>query len=89
MSVVEMRMLRWMSGNTRKDRIWNEEICLKIGVAPIDEKLREIRLRWFIHVRVTNARVRKSKLIQVEKTKRKTKNNISRINKKMTCQLKK
>ena len=30
MSVVEMRMLRWMSGNTWKYRIQNEKIRLKI-----------------------------------------------------------
>ena len=31
MSVAEMRMLRWISGNTRKDRIRNQEIHLEIG----------------------------------------------------------
>ena len=46
MSITKMRMLRWISGNTEKDRIWNEEICLKIRVAPIDEKMR----RWFGYV---------------------------------------
>ena len=37
----------------------------------IDEKMRESHLRWFGHVqrRVTNALVKKSKLIQVEGTK--------------------
>lgn len=45
-----MRMLRWISGNTWKDRIQNEEIHLKIGVVPIDEKMREDCLRWFGHV---------------------------------------
>ena len=34
MGVVEMRMLKWISGNTRKD-IQNEEICLKIVVEPL------------------------------------------------------
>jgi hypothetical protein len=43
-SVVKMRMLRWVSGNTR---FKNEEIRLKIGVTPIDEKMREDCLRWF------------------------------------------
>ena len=28
MSVIEMRMLRWISGNTKKYRIQNEELCL-------------------------------------------------------------
>ena len=45
-----MRMLRWISGNTRKYRIRNEKIHLKIGVTPIDEKIRKSRLRWFGHV---------------------------------------
>ncbi len=30
--------------------IWNEEIRLKIGVVPIDENMRESRLRWLGHV---------------------------------------
>ena len=61
MSVAEMRILRWTSENTWKDRIWNEEICLKIGVASIDENMRKNHLRWFDHVqrRAINAPVRK------------------------------
>ena len=35
MSVAEMRMLRWMCGNTRRDKVRNEDICTKIGVASI------------------------------------------------------
>ena len=44
-----------------KDRIQNEEIHLKLGVAPINEKMRESRLRWFGHVqrRVINALAKK------------------------------
>ncbi|KAM0844118.1 hypothetical protein ACQ4PT_057266 [Festuca glaucescens] len=44
MSVAEMRMLRWMCGHTRKDRIRNEIIRDRLGVAPIDEKLVQHRL---------------------------------------------
>ncbi|CAL5326839.1 unnamed protein product [Camellia sinensis] len=50
MSVAEMRMLRWMCGKTRQDRIRNECIWEWVGVAPIEDKLRENRLRWFGHI---------------------------------------
>ena len=45
-----MRMLRWMSGNTRRDNVRNENVRTKIGVASIKEKMRENRLRWIGHV---------------------------------------
>ena len=50
MSVAEMRMLRWMCGKTKKDRIRNDRIRADLEIAPIDAKLREHRLRWFGHV---------------------------------------
>ncbi|GMP49664.1 hypothetical protein CsSME_00016582 [Camellia sinensis var. sinensis] len=50
MSVAEMRMLRLMCGKTRQDRIRNECIWEWVGVAPIEDKLRENRLRWFGHI---------------------------------------
>ena len=40
-----------MCGHTRKDRIRNEVIRNKLGVVPIEEKMREAILRWFGHVR--------------------------------------
>jgi len=44
-----MRMLRWMSGKSRRDRIRNDTIRERVGVAPIVEKMVENRLRW-LHV---------------------------------------
>ncbi|XP_070033034.1 uncharacterized protein [Nicotiana tomentosiformis] len=51
MSVAEMRTLRWMCGHTRKDKIMNEVIRDKVGVALVEAKLRKSRLRWFGHVK--------------------------------------
>ena len=44
-SVVEMRMLRWICGHTRRDRVLNDDIRDGLGVAPIEEKLVQHRLR--------------------------------------------
>ena len=68
MNVAEMRMLRWMCGKTKRDKIRNERICKMIEVAPIEEKMRENRLRWFGHIqrRPINASVRKSDTIHIE-----------------------
>ncbi|KAH0455515.1 hypothetical protein IEQ34_015547 [Dendrobium chrysotoxum] len=49
--VAEMRMLKWMSGFTLRDRIRNEHIREKVGVAPVEDKIRESRLRWFGHIK--------------------------------------
>ncbi|XP_070056715.1 uncharacterized protein [Nicotiana tomentosiformis] len=50
-NVAEMRMLRWMCEHTRKDGIRNKVIRDKVGVASVEDKLRESRLRWFGHVK--------------------------------------
>ena len=49
-SVAEIRMLRWICGHTRRDRVWNDDIRDKLGVAPIEEKLVQHWLRWFGYV---------------------------------------
>ncbi|VDO87998.1 unnamed protein product [Heligmosomoides polygyrus] len=42
---MKTKMLRWTAGVTRMDRIQNDAIRQKFGVAPIAEKMREARLR--------------------------------------------
>jgi len=49
--VAEMRIIRWMYSYSRLDRIRNVLIRERVGVAPLEDKLRETRLRWFGHVR--------------------------------------
>jgi len=54
---MSLQMNKW---KYTKDNIRNEEISLK-KVIPIDEKIRESRLRWFDHVqRALNILVIKS-----------------------------
>jgi hypothetical protein len=45
-----MRMLRWICGHTRLDRVRNDDIRDRLEVAPIEAKLIQHRLRWFGHV---------------------------------------
>ncbi|PWG75187.1 hypothetical protein DF186_13920, partial [Enterococcus hirae] len=51
LSVAEMKMLRWMSGYTRLDKIRNEDIRERVGVVFIVKKMVESRFRWFGYVR--------------------------------------
>jgi len=51
LTVAEMRMIRWMCGYSRLDRIRNGVIRDLVKVAPIGDKLRETRLQWFGHVK--------------------------------------
>jgi len=51
MSITELRMLRWSSGMTRRNKLKNEYIRGSIGVVPIVNKIRgENRSRWLGHV---------------------------------------
>ena len=50
LDVAEMRMLRWMSGVTKLDRIRNERIRGTTKVGEISKKVQESRLKWYGHV---------------------------------------
>ena len=50
LSVVEIRILWWICGHTRMDRVRNNDMRNRLEVAPIEEKLVQHRLRWFGHV---------------------------------------
>ncbi|XP_035833017.1 uncharacterized protein LOC118481829 [Helianthus annuus] len=52
MEVAEMRILRWMCGHTRLDRIRSEVFREWLGVACILDKLKERSFRWFGHVKM-------------------------------------
>jgi len=60
-------MIRWMCGYTRIDRIRNGVIRDIVKVAPIGDKMRETRLRWFGHVkrRSVDAPVRRCERINI------------------------
>lgn len=59
MEVADMRMSRWMRAHIRKDGIKNEDIRDKVRVTFVVDKMREVKLRWFRHVkrRYTNEKV--------------------------------
>ena len=51
MKVAEMRMIHWICGHMRLDKISNEIIRGKLGVASIEDKIRDARLRCLGHIR--------------------------------------
>jgi len=70
--VAEMTMIRWMCGFTRLDRIRNVALRERVGVAPLEDKMRESRLRSFGHVkrRCVNAPVRRCEKINLSHYRR-------------------
>ena len=68
----EMRILRWICGHKRRGRVRNNDIRDRLGVAPIEEKHVQHRLRWFGHVqrRPPEAPVRSGILSQDSNVKR-------------------
>jgi len=61
-----------MCGNTRRDKVRNEDIRTRIDVAPIGEKMRENYLQCFGHVRrrpidAPNRQVERIKLVYVKR----------------------
>ena len=50
LEVAEMRMLRWMCGVTKLDKIRNERIRGTTKVREITNKVQERRLKWYVHV---------------------------------------
>ena len=67
LNVIKINMLRWICGKTLKDRIRNEHIREMIGVAPIEDKMRENRLWWFGHIqrKPLDALIRKNDLLTI------------------------
>ena len=50
LNVAEMKILRWLCGVTKLDRIRNEKIRGTAKVMEISKKINERRLRWHGHV---------------------------------------
>lgn len=68
-SVAEMRILRWMCGQTSRERIRKKEnLCVLVGIAPIKDKMIENRQRQFerVQCRLIDAVVRRSDMVMVD-----------------------
>ena len=65
-------MIRWMCGYSRIDKIRNGVIRNLVKVAPIGDKMRETRLRWFGHEKRRNmdAPVRRCERINIPEGRR-------------------
>ena len=49
--VAELKMVRWALGVTRKDKIRNEYVRGTANIAKLGDKLWNVRLRWYGHVK--------------------------------------
>jgi hypothetical protein len=67
-----MRMLRYICGHTRKDRVRNDDIRERLGVTLVEEKLVQHRLRWFGHMqrRPVEASIRNEVIRRIDNKKR-------------------
>ena len=71
LEVAEVRMLRFECGNTRLDKVKNEEVRSKLKVGQLGIKMRERRLRWFGHVMRREKRYLGRRVMSMEVGKRK------------------
>lgn len=64
-------LCRWMCGKSLQDKIINENRCGMVGITPIEDKMRENRLRWHFYCRSVDAVVRRNDVVTVDgRTKR-------------------
>ena len=49
--MIIMRMLRWMFGVTKKDKIRNDHVRGSVKVAPVTKKITEKMGKWYRHVK--------------------------------------
>ena len=69
--VTDMRMLPWMCGVTRKDKIRNEHIRGTTRVAQASKKITERRLIWYGHVMRRDGEHILRKVLRAEYTREK------------------
>ena len=66
MEVAEMKMLRFVMGVTRKDKIRNEYIRGKVKVKRLGIKMEEGKLRWYGHVMKKDQEYVGRRIIEIE-----------------------
>ena len=66
MEIAEMKMLRFVMGVTRKDKIRNEYTRDTVKVEQLGMKMREGRLRWYGHVMRKDQDYVRTKMMEME-----------------------